>query len=120
MSVCLSSGSDGRSGLVLPPDPQRAGGPAGAARGRAGGAEGRVRASETVAGQAGGGAEEAEASGPRPGGLHRHSAGANHGAEANTATSAPQVQMKTKKKNQQMIDLLVHVFTRKPPQQLSV
>lgn len=88
-SVC-----DRRSWVLLPPEPQRTGGSAGSAGGRAWGAEGGVWAAEIFAGQAGGGAEEAEAAGQRSGGLHWHAAGAHHGAEADPLASAIQVQVR--------------------------
>lgn len=108
LSVCVSlclSGCDGRSGLVLPPEPQRTGRPAGAAGGGAGEAEGGVWAPEMFAGEAGGGAEEAEAAGQRSGGLHWHAAGAHHGAEAHSPASAIQVEV-TKG-----LQLSPHLFT---------
>lgn len=89
----LSAARDGGSGLVLPPQPPGAGRHAGGAGGGAGAAEGGVWAPEAGAGQAGGGAEEAEAAGQRPGGLHRHAAGAHHGAEAHPPASALQVKV---------------------------
>ena len=92
LSVSLVSG-DRRSRLVLPPEPQWTGRPAGAAGGGAWEAEGGVWAAETFAGQAGGGAEEAEAAGQRSGGLHWHAAGAHHGAEAHSPASAHQVKV---------------------------
>lgn len=90
--LCFSD-CDGRGGLVLPPEPQRTGGAASAAGGGAGEAEGGVWAAEVFADQARAGAEEAEAAGPRSGGLHRHAAGAHHGAEAHAAASALQAEV---------------------------
>lgn len=88
-----SSVCDRRSGLVLPPEPQWTGRPAGAAGGGAGEAEAGVWAAEVFAGEAGGGAEEVEAAGQRSGGLHWHAAGAHHGAEAHSPTSPVQVKV---------------------------
>lgn len=91
--AALSPVLDRGSRLVLPPEPEWTGGPAGAEGGGAGEAEGGVWAAEMSAGQAGGGAEEAEAAGQRSGGLHWHAAGAHHGAEAHSPASAIQAEV---------------------------
>lgn len=102
----ISAARDGGSGLVLPPQPPGAGRHAGGAGGGAGAAEGGVRAPEAGAGQAGGGAEEAEAAGQRPGGLHRHAAGAHHGAEAHPPASALQVKVTGRERETGVFSLL--------------
>lgn len=100
-----SSVGYGWSRVVLPPEPQRTGGSTGSTGSGAWGAEGGVWEAENFACKAGGGAEEAEAAGQRSGGLHRHAAGAHHGAEAHPPASAIQVQVR------RVLQLSPHLFT---------
>lgn len=66
----VTKDGDGGGGLLLPPEPQRAGDAAGEAGNGAGEAKGGVGAAAAPAGQARAGAAAAEAAGARPGGLH--------------------------------------------------
>lgn len=86
---------DGNGGgwFLLPLEPQRAGGAAGKTGDRAKETEGGVGTSAVSTGQTRVGAAAVEAAGARPRGLHRHTAGAHHGAKAHTVAGARQAQV---------------------------
>lgn len=97
--LCLLSsppGADCRHLSSVPaPDQHGADLPAAAAGDGHAEAAGRLRAAGGAAGEMRGRAEKGQGAGPRPGGLHRQSFTADHGADAHAAPSARQAQVTT-------------------------